>query len=262
MIFTDKEFIAKLLDVAQNYKTLYVNGCFGAPMTEANKKRYIAHSKYNQKVKPKAAIEAASADTFGMDCICMIKAIFWQWCGDVNHPYGGAIYKSNGVDDMTLDTMLSMCADVSTDFSDIVPGELLWMDGHVGVYIGDGLAVECTPAWKNGVQITAVKNIGSKKGYSGRTWIKHGKLPWIGYEKKEARKTVSIEMEILKRGSEGEHVKTLQRLLDALGYKPGSIDGSFGPKTENTVRAFQEDFYLDIDGSVGPATWSKLLRGE
>lgn len=35
-----KTFIEKLIDAAQNYKTLYVMGCFGAPMTAANKTRY------------------------------------------------------------------------------------------------------------------------------------------------------------------------------------------------------------------------------
>lgn len=29
------EFVAKLKDVAQNYKTLYVMGCFGAPRRAA-----------------------------------------------------------------------------------------------------------------------------------------------------------------------------------------------------------------------------------
>lgn len=34
------EFVAKLKDVAQNYKTLYVMGCFGAPLTGGNVSRY------------------------------------------------------------------------------------------------------------------------------------------------------------------------------------------------------------------------------
>lgn len=33
------EFVAKLKDVAQNYKTLYVMGCFGAPLTSGNVSR-------------------------------------------------------------------------------------------------------------------------------------------------------------------------------------------------------------------------------
>lgn len=44
------------------------------------------------------------------------------------------------------------------------------------------LAVECTPAWKNGVQITAVANIGSKSGYNARKWKKWGKIPYVTYK--------------------------------------------------------------------------------
>ena len=60
-------------------------------------------------------------------------------------------------------------------------GEAVWMSGHIGIYIGDGLAVECSPKWENKVQITAVGNIGSKAGYNTRTWTKHGKLPYVDY---------------------------------------------------------------------------------
>ena len=49
-------------------------------------------------------------------------------------------------------------------------------------FFGGGLAVECTPAWKNGVQITAVANIGSKSGYNARKWKKWGKIPYVTYE--------------------------------------------------------------------------------
>ena len=55
----------------------------------------------------------------------------------------------------------------------------MWTNGHIGVYIGNGLAVECTPAWKNRVQITACNC--SKPGYNTRQWKKHGKLPYIDY---------------------------------------------------------------------------------
>ena len=41
------EFVAKLKDVAQNYKTLYVMGCFGAPLTGGNVSRYCNNHEYN-----------------------------------------------------------------------------------------------------------------------------------------------------------------------------------------------------------------------
>ena len=80
---------------------------------------------------------------------------------------------------MDANTMINLCSEVSTDFSKIEVGEAVWTNGHIGVYIGNGLAVECTPAWKNRVQITACNC--SKPGYNTRKWKKHGKLPYIDY---------------------------------------------------------------------------------
>ena len=176
MIKTAKELVAACLDAAKNFKTLYVLSCFGAPMNEKNKARYA-------KADPKRAAEimAADADTFGFDCVCFIKGLFWGWCGDVNHVYGGAEYKSNGVPDMSADAMIKACTDVSDDFSAIVPGELVWLPGHVGIYVGDGLAAESTFEPVSGVQLQAVLPMGVKAGYPATGWVKHGKLPWISY---------------------------------------------------------------------------------
>lgn len=176
------EFIEKLKDVVENHKTLYVMGCFGAPMNAKNKIRYCNNHSYNKQANRTKFIQAASADTFGFDCVCLIKGILWGWRGDKNRVYGGAQYAINGVPDIGADTMIKKCADVSTNFTELVPGEAVWTTGHIGVYIGDGLAIECTPAWKNKVQITAVKNMGTKSGYNARTWKKHGKLPYIEYD--------------------------------------------------------------------------------
>lgn len=180
-VMTAAKLVEKAIDVAKNHKTLYVMGCFGAPMTAYNKQRYTNNNKYNRRPERTAMINAASADTFGFDCVCLIKGILWGWSGKLNTSYGGASYASNGVPDYGADTMINVCSGVSTNFSNIVPGEAVWKSGHIGIYIGNGLAVECTPAWANKVQITAVANIGPKSGYNARTWTKHGKLPYIDY---------------------------------------------------------------------------------
>lgn len=173
------ELVAKLKDIATNYKTLYVMGCFGAPMNATNKKRYTTNHTYNMDATRTAMINAASNDTFGFDCVCLIKGVLWGWNGDKSKVYGGATYKSNDVPDIGADQIITVCSDVSTDFSKITVGELVWMSGHVGIYIGDGLAVECTPKWGNKVQITACNC--SKSGYNRRDWTKHGKLPYVAY---------------------------------------------------------------------------------
>lgn len=178
-MMTNIELANKLRDIAKNYKTLYVMGCFGAPMTASNKKRYTQNHSYNRQAARTAMINAASADTFGFDCVCLIKGVLWGWKGDKNAVYGGASYACNGVPDIGADTMITVCKNVSTDFSKIEIGEAVWMEGHIGVYVGDGLAVECTPRWDNKVQITACNR--SVSGYNRRNWTKHGRLPYVTY---------------------------------------------------------------------------------
>jgi LysM repeat protein len=156
-------------------------GGWGAPLTASNKNRYINGYAYNRKPNRAKMIRNASSNTFAFDCVCLIKGILWGWNGNANAVNGGAVYGSNGVPDINADQMINRCSGVSTDFSHISVGEAVWMSGHIGIYIGDGLAVECTPAWANKVQITAVGNIGKKSGYNTRTWVKHGKLPWVKY---------------------------------------------------------------------------------
>ena len=185
-LMTGNKLAEKCKEIATKYKTLYVLGCFGAPLNSTNKARYTSNYSYNAQASRKAMIMAASSDTFGFDCVCLIKGILWGWCGDVNASYGGAKYASNGVPDIGADSMINMCSDVSRDFSKIEVGEAVWMSGHIGVYIGNGLAVECSPKWENKVQITACNC--SKTGYNRRDWTKHGKLPWIDYSVKETVK--------------------------------------------------------------------------
>lgn len=53
-------------------------------------------------------------------------------------------------------------------------------------------------------------------------------------------------------------VTQLQKELQAWGYGPNGIDGSFGPGCDSALRAFQKDNGLTVDGSCGPTTKAKL----
>lgn len=59
-------------------------------------------------------------------------------------------------------------------------------------------------------------------------------------------------MTILKKGSKGDEVKTLQKSLYLVE------DGIFGPLTEEAVKEFQKEHGLTPDGVVGAKTWNKL----
>jgi peptidoglycan hydrolase-like protein with peptidoglycan-binding domain len=62
----------------------------------------------------------------------------------------------------------------------------------------------------------------------------------------------------LKKGAKGQAVKDLQEALLALGLQPGPIDGVYGKKTEDAVKAFQKLTAIEVDGIVGPLTWLNI----
>lgn len=191
------ELVQKLTDIATKYKTVYMWGVFGSPVTEAIiKEKATQYPDWYNSSKVAQLRTYIGKNTYGFDCVNLMKGVLWGWDGNPNAYYGGAKYASNGVPDVSADGMINLCKDVkTTDFDKMLVGEGLWMPGHWGVYIGNGLAVECTPIWKNGAQITAVGNIGTKSGYNTRRWTKHGKVPYVLYEEPK----VDVEVENAKK---------------------------------------------------------------
>ncbi len=70
----------------------------------------------------------------------------------------------------------------------------------------------------------------------------------------------------LRVGSTGPNVVIVQASLNRIAQnypaipKIPSVDGIYGPRTEASVRKFQQIFGLTPDGIVGPATWYELVR--
>lgn len=114
------------------------------------------------------------------DCSGFIKGILW------GYPTNGK-YKSNGVPDINADTMIKRCSNVSTNFNNIEVGEVVWVKGHIGVYIGKGVVLEATSKWHSKLQKTALGNKNNIKGLNTRVWTKHGKLPYLTYVKNNPR---------------------------------------------------------------------------
>ena len=181
------DLVQTLKSIATDYKTLYVYGGIGGHLRSDNYERYLNKYEYNRQASRKSKILASlDKGVFGFDCICLIKSVLWGWRGDLDASYGGAVYKSGGVPDVNADKMLDYCTEVSEDFSTLQKGEFLWLKGHCGIYVGDGLAVECTPAFCDGVQITQVANLGLAPGeYNLRKWTKHGFLSFVDYTTEE-----------------------------------------------------------------------------
>lgn len=174
------EFVETATLIAEDLDTLYIMGCFGAPMNEKNKTRYKKNHEYNKKPERSNMIQCATDSTFGFDCCGLIKSILWGFSADKKHTYGGAKYKANGVPDTNAEGLIQKCSGVSTNMNTITAGEMVWMQGHCGIYIGNGRVVEATPKWDNGVQITGLATHVHNCTHE-RIWTKHGKLPWVTY---------------------------------------------------------------------------------
>ena len=91
--------------------------------------------------------------------------------------------------------------------------------------------------------------------------IVKGSTPEIpGTEPEMPVNDCTVELSVLRNGSQGAEVKTVQQLLAAKGYKPGYADGIYGPATSAAVKAFQANAGLNNDGEVGGQTWAALLK--
>ena len=138
-------------------------------------------------------------------------------------------------------------------------GTVLWKQGHVGVYLGDGLVAE-----ERGINYGCIiSKIGDVKWKYGLTFT------WINYDIQTPVKTEEITYKgsnpykeptaILRKGSTGTGVKWLQWELNEAGYKL-TVDGNFGDNTYKWLIAFQKSAKLAADGVCGSAT-RKALSG-
>jgi peptidoglycan hydrolase-like protein with peptidoglycan-binding domain len=85
------------------------------------------------------------------------------------------------------------------------------------------------------------------------------------------RRTWPAVVVTIRRNSQGDAVRAMQyqdALRDNTGNPPGPLDGIFGPKTERSVRSFQQvladsfpDDHIAVDGIVGPVTWRAYVSG-
>lgn len=111
------------------------------------------------------------------DCSGLIKGILW------GYPDKGK-YASNGVPDTNANNMIGKhCSGVTRDMKQLRKGMVVWMPGHIGIYCGDGVVVESSPRWENGIQRTYPVGcpVANKHHLNQRKWIKCGYLYWVDY---------------------------------------------------------------------------------
>lgn len=81
--------------------------------------------------------------------------------------------------------------------------------------------------------------------------------------------TCEVKLKSFVKGNSDPQIKTIQRLLNALGYKGKdgkvlTVDGEFGANSEYAVAQFQKDKKLQINtaGTIGEKTWTALVNAQ
>ena len=270
-VFTNNEFIQKLRWLTYDVANVYYSGTNWSKLNKQGKWQF--------------------------DCVVAIKALLWGFKADKNLFRGGTIYKSNGVADFTCNGALNYCTKVSTNFSNLIPGEYLCMKGtkynHSGIYLGNGKVFEDTTGW--GVKKCVISDISktgvrSLNGVKNLKWTYHGLLNYIDYTNanqidlvKELQRKLNEQWNLklavdgkfgpkttkacsshnLRKGIKASiMVKWLQRRLIDLSYSVGKygIDGRFGPDTLKAVKEYQKANNLKVDGIVGKSTYRSLVE--
>lgn len=270
-------FVEKLVGCRYWY-----GGCL-YPATESLRarkaKQYPSHYTDARLAQYKKDIANKSVVT---DCIGMIKGSFWVTdTQDVLDSIGtgSAIpnkYGANSCPDRSANGMFSYAKSKGMEWGTIdtlpeILGVAVHSDGHVGVYVGNGYAVEAR-GFNYGVVKTKV---------ASRKWTHWYRLPFADYgdafgdagvssgstssgstsNTTTQPTTVALGSRLLKKGMKGADVKALQELLLQLGYElpKYGADGDFGSETERAVLAFQKDAELEEDGKYGDKTHAAFM---
>ena len=169
---TNKEFVSQAKTIV-NCNTAYGKGTFGQKWTKtlASQKKKQYPDFYTDSVIASLNKKAETSTLYVFDCVGLIKGIIWEW--------EKVKYKSNGLDDVSDQGLWDKyCTNKSKDFSNIMPGEIMHIKGHVGIYIGDGKVIECTNKWSKNVLVSSINK--GDKYY--RAWTEHGKFTLLTYE--------------------------------------------------------------------------------
>ena len=242
------EFVKKLNEILEK-RTVYAKGTFGQKVDydilNRKTKQYPEYYTY-YKVKNLTSLIPKNYHMF--DCVGLIKAVLWG--------FPKTKYLSYKVPDFGDWNIKSYMHDIKNMDKPLEIGEIVFMNGHVGVYAGNNFVIEATPAFDNGV---------CKTNLHTRAWLGHGKLIFIDYAAKSEVKESEdkIKMKVLKKNVKGYDVTVFEVLMAKLGFYNGEIDTNFGPKCVEACNKFQTK-YPECgtnglpDSSFGPACWKKV----
>ena len=81
-------------------------------------------------------------------------------------------------------------------------------------------------------------------------------------ESKEKAVSEEVSFTSIEKGASGNTVVDIQKQLAALGFLASSVDGKFGPGTEQAVKDFQSANHIEATGIVDKETYDAIIAAE
>lgn len=177
--------LVELAKKAQSEKWGYVNGTYGNILTQTLMNQKCSQTggvgEYNTYWKDKYIKNFVGKRV--SDCYGLVKAYVW-WTGENSSP----IYNSNGCIDRNQEGAYAAAKEKgSLSTMPEIPGIVLWMKGHVGIYVGNGEFIECAGC-PVGTRKGTVKNGVITSGSKFTHWFKDN---WITYVETEKEFTLA-----------------------------------------------------------------------
>lgn len=256
---TEKQLRQKFVNMAMSYIGVKEG---------SSKHKYIVDT-YN-KIKPlpqnyKVTYQDAWCATFvsSIACMCDMQEIFALECS-CNRQID--LWKQMGkwIEDDSYVPEIGM--PIYYDWDDSGKGDNKGSSEHVGIVVSvnNGKIEVVEGNYSNSVKVrTLAVNGRYIRGFANPEFaLIATKEEVVSVNKPSSKEMCNVELNILKKGSKGNSVKALQALLVGFGYNIGSsgIDGDFGKSTLSAVKKYQTKNGLEVDGVVGSATWTSLLK--
>lgn len=156
-------------------------------------------------------------------------------------------------DDTTANGLYNRTKGQEISLKDVRAGDYLFQGSdsnkwHVGYAISEKYAVES----KNH-DVGVVQTLIAERGWKYAT-----RPTWYSDEPKPEKPVLTRELYLTDPYMRGDDVRELQESLNDRKYNCGNADGIFGKKTDISVRSFQSDHALKVDGIVGKNTAEML----
>lgn len=267
---TNLDFVAYMKKLVDEYngmtgtkgKIKYMSSGTMSELTTANMNTFKSWSPSawaNGKVEAHIKPYLDKPNYYGADCNNIFKGVFWgldtSLIKDIKKytPNGAGVKRnSNGLGDLGAGDLFDICTEISSDLSDILPGEMIGMQGHIGMYYGKIDGVDYV------IDVTISQGGLALNKMSNQRWTHHGKCPFVGeYVTTEYNgkfEDYFNDLVSAQQGDRGEKVEQMQIALNnankvlELGFVPLQTDGIYGGKTDELADRVKQLYRIDEAG--------------